>query len=1167
MAEVDEAQSNREANPEYDAGKDTYYADVQQDNEEVSLRALEDAARARLAERASAAEAPTAQPANPTTGFQRARTPEEERTRTVVREAAEGVVEAPIQAVGGAADAISNMSAGLADLAQEMDGFIDLSFDLPSSGNKAVDMIATAIGRPLDTLSKTGDLISPADTFIGAGTREISKFLTGFLPALRATKAAGLTGATGAVVAGGATGFAVFDPQDPNLANIIADQPIPDVLKKPFELLSTNPNDPQLINRAKNMIVESGVGLGAEAVVKGIQTAIKARNAMKANPDEFLPATISDEMYAPLGNFDDPLVSPRQPKTVKKKGAAEKLSEADEAIRKEAEIRRSGLQVVDLNNKEQVFINFGRISAPEDVKATMQGMADAFKGTIKEAQRGRIAQSQTKKLADDLGMDVEELLERQPGQAFNAEQVFAARELYTASGKKVEELAKRAASANAGEIDQFMLRKQLATHYAIQSEVLGVRAEAARALGAWRITSTGEQGARAISEIIERHGGAGVTKELAIRIASASAKGNLSPQALTMMARRGWMATTRDAVKEVYVLGMLWKPTTHLVNILSNSSMIGINIAERGIAAQISRITPGQGVQPGEAVSMLGAIPNAIGEGLEYGWKALKTGETGRVMSKTELREATITSERIAVEAKMKPAQAARFQESAVGRGIDLLGNINRLPGNALAAEDEFFKTVTYRAEVSALANREARLRGLQGEEATNFIAKTLQEPPAQMRLEAADAALYNTFQNTPGWFIRGLMMARDSGSMNPSFLTVPFLRTLGNISAATFERTPAAPLVRRWREDIVAGGARRDVAIARTAMGTMVMSTINEMANSGIITGAGPRNRADREALERTKWQAFSVRVGDTFVQYDRLDPMGSVLAFGALVNDAFNETELDEEDLTLWEQNMMPIGITMGEMLMNRTWAQGLTNTIGAIRAAQSGGSATQVVTSISRNFVPAASAFDFMREFTDPVSREPLDPFDAMKARLPIFSQNVLKRRDLWGQAIEPQEIWGSTFDLLSPSRVTRLVDSPIDEQMVRLEAGIERIRPNGSFDGVRINFREFPEAYDEYRILAGNEFKDPARFNLGARDFLNSVVTGNSPFSPVWNIQTDADRSAFISSTISSYRVKSAKAMMESGQHPELRALVNKRKQLKFEEGLPRDTEAPQIFGDQ
>src|SRR5690606_24038489 len=152
---------------------------------------------------------------------------------------------------------------------------------------------------------------------------------------------------------------------------------------------------------------------------------------------------LTDETFTKtIGDPERPMIEMRvkQPSPAGKK--AKKGLEATAGMTPDDLI--GGRGVIDAGEME-VFINFGRMSSPDDVKAVIADMAEKFKGDISEAQRGKITQAETEKMADALGMTMPDLLARRKGQAFNAEEIVAARKLYAASGEKLLE-ASRAAS-------------------------------------------------------------------------------------------------------------------------------------------------------------------------------------------------------------------------------------------------------------------------------------------------------------------------------------------------------------------------------------------------------------------------------------------------------------------------------------------------------------------------------------------------------------------------------------------------------------------------------------------------------------------------------------------------------------------------------------------------
>jgi len=202
------------------------------------------------------------------------------------------------------------------------------------------------------------------------------------------------------------------------------------------------------------------------------------------------------------------------------------------AITSAAEDAKAGRPARAIEPDDELFVNFARIDTPDDVKAVIRDMANALKPSVDKARRGVQTHDQTKALADDLGMTVEDLLARRKGQPLNAEESLAARRLWATSAAKLLEASRKAAEANAGQVDLYNFRRMLAIHHAIQSEVVAARTETARALQAWSIPagSGGMEKARNIELLLENMGGSQVSAELARRIfPQASVSHEVSP--------------------------------------------------------------------------------------------------------------------------------------------------------------------------------------------------------------------------------------------------------------------------------------------------------------------------------------------------------------------------------------------------------------------------------------------------------------------------------------------------------------------------------------------------------------------------------------------------------------------------------------------------------------
>ncbi len=1054
---------------------------------------------------------------------------------------AKGVTMESVPAVvGGVNDAVRNAATGLQSVGDWLDKNVGGSIPVPNTGNETLDLV---IQKPLEAFAKAlPDPVKAQESTTGHVIREGARFLTGFVPALRAFGGASVPAVIGA---GAVTDFATMDPNEKGLANLVG--AVPAIGKPIADYLGTDPDDNEALNRLRHAIEGAGFGMLAEGIIRGIKAVALARRAV---PEVDAQASLygsSTPGEALLSGVPDtaPLTVVGKPQPVDKLAASMNATETgvpDSVAAKGVagaadDASTNGMtRVAGEGGGPDVFVNFGRINAPEDVKQIIADTAAAYKGDINAARRGVQSNEQTAKLADELGMTAEDLLARRKGSPMNAEESLAARRLLNTSAEKLLEMARKAADMNAGAADQFNFRRMLAVHHAIQSEVIAARTETARALQAWSIPAgSGKvEAARSVQMLLDNMGGTAVSADLAKRMALLAGQG-VPAAAIANMARKGWAATTTDAVKEAYVMGLLWAPPTHIVNSASNLAVAFQQIYERGAAAKIGDALGSavdQRVVSGEAIAMTYGLVTSLKDAFRLAGRALKTGETGASTgSKVDLqREPAISTAAIARERQMTAPERAEFAESGMGRAIDFMGEVTRVPGRLLGAEDEFFKTIAYRSEVHAQSLRLATQEGRKGPDLWRRMAEIANDPPEHIRISAADAALYNTFQNETGKWGQMVMGVRNagvgpSGALNPIFLVLPFIKTPTNILRYSFERSPLAPLVGQWRDDIAAGGARQHLALARLGTGTAIFSTAMDMASNGQITGPGPADTGAREALTRQGWQPWSVKIGDKYYSYSRTDPFGMALAAAGTIAEMSKSRELSPEDYDEMQEQAAHVIAGISKSVVDKTYFRGATEVLEMIHGAERGeGGVTRFTDRQTGSLVPFNSALNFVRRGVDPTQREINSPSDAVAAKIAGMSDKLPPARNLWGEERKPQEVYGPTYNLFSPIAVTAQKESPIDAELERLNIGIDRIKKSGSFQNTQAYFRDHPDVYDEYVRLAGNELKHPA-WQMGAKDYLDAVVSGRHSMSDVYKIYSDGPeggKASFIRNTISEYR---------------------------------------------
>src|SRR5690606_7018157 len=125
------------------------------------------------------------------------------------------------------------------------------------------------------------------------------------------------------------------------------------------------------------------------------------------------------------------------------------------------------------------------------------------------------------------------------------------------------------------------------------------------------------------------------------------------------------------------------------------------------------------------------------------------------------------------------------------------------------------------------------------------------------------------------------------------------------------------------WRADFKAGGARRDLAVARVMLGTGFAAALYEAALEGKVTGSVPGDEAKNRFMRADGWQPYSVRIGDQWVSYSRLDPVATTIAVAADLAtkaDGMSDKQLDN-------YAMLMVASIMKSMA-DKTWLSGISD-----------------------------------------------------------------------------------------------------------------------------------------------------------------------------------------------------------------------------------------------
>lgn len=684
-------------------------------------------------------------------------------------------------------------------------------------------------------------------------------------------------------------------------------------------------------------------------------------------------------------------------------------------------------------------IRLDKLDSPQAIKRALV-QTEQVAGGFDAARRARITQAETRNLAADLGMTADDLLKRRKGQAFNAEEALAARQILARSATDLVNLARGIARIdNPGDEAEAAFREAWLRHAAIQEQVSGMTAEAGRALQQFRQTADSRDTGRVLSSLGEMLGGPDRLKDIAGRIVDLEDAGTTAG-GINRFALKALSPTWKDQAVELYINSLLSGPQTHVVNILSNTLTSLAQLPEHAAGAAVGvvrRALPGQAETDRVMFSEVGA--RAAGmifgakEGMRAAARAFLTGNSSDAASKVE----------------------NELMKAIPG----MAGSVIRTPTRLLSAEDELFKGVARRMELSGLAIRQAKAEGLTGKAARDRAGELMLDPPDDMLKRSFDYARYLTFQTPLEHGSAAAGLSRATQRRQELKLLLPFIRTPMNLLKFAAERSPAAPIMKSWRREYDAGGARRDMAVARMMLGTGIGAAMYEMAAAGQITGGGPSDPNLRRMMMANGWQPYSLKIGDTYYSYARLDPFSTTIGTAADLYELSDSLSDGEK-----EGSAMMLGAAILNNLSSKTWLSGLSSALEAVNDPDRYLSSF-VARTAGAIAVPAIIAQT--ARATDPLMREARSPLDRIRSRVPGLSNDLYPRRDVFGREMRQQG--GIGPDFVSPIWTSAARHHPTLNALVSAQAKITPPQRSYTEGGKRKEWT--PAEYDRLQEVTG------------------------------------------------------------------------------------------------
>ena len=535
-----------------------------------------------------------------------------------------------------------------------------------------------------------------------------------------------------------------------------------------------------------------------------------------------------------------------------------------------------------------------------DNLTSRQDVAQAIRDAAAENQdfigdrRGIVTDGQVMDLADALGMTFEKLSTRKIGQAFNAEQVVAARKLLIQSATTVSAAMQSAGRDDATDQEVMAYAEARDRHQMIQAQVAGITAEAGRALRAFRDISG--QMPTGLDQFVQQ--ATGKTLFQLREEAKLGAKLD-TPEKVSKYLQDAQKRTFGRMLLEYWINGLISGPSTHTTYMIGNT-LLAMEKAgpETATAAAIGALRgvlgrQGERVRMGEVGAQMKAALQGVPGGLEAALEALRSGATTRLPGEAVhprlplsgdqdlviareagnnlvtwsdlvpqvfgimrgLRDGVISGAKLVQAGGVEgsPLFGLKYQPTGyipdiAVRGMNALplGTALRVPSRFIAAIHSFFRSVNYSMDKSAQAYRVAAGENLAGTAFDARVADLRQNPTIEIMERARESATELTLMGRGSEFVQAVNRLTNANIFGFPILKFisPFVHIAGNIiDQSILQRTPVGILAPEIRADLSGanGNIAQDMAMARMITGSMLGLTFGGLAAEGYATGSGP--------------------------------------------------------------------------------------------------------------------------------------------------------------------------------------------------------------------------------------------------------------------------------------------------------------------------------------
>jgi hypothetical protein len=498
----------------------------------------------------------------------------------------------------------------------------------------------------------------------------------------------------------------------------------------------------------------------------------------------------------------------------------------------------------------------------------------------------------------------------------------------------------------------------------------------------------------------------------------------------------GWADKFGEFVVNSYISGL----ATTAVNAFSGIAKVGLLGTERILQA----VNPASKVKIGEVLPAFRGLMDGVLESAFFAKEGFLRGSP--------------------LDAAMPEIRGAIGTQEGATKVEKVLGEVIRTPSRLSVGVDEFFKSVFRRMEYNAQAYRLAS-SGKYGDTETVYNAlrtvntKTvdwkdniLKAPELATLPDSARVKLVDDVRN----FAKQATFQADLGSFGNKLLAlraahpwvapvIPFVKTPINIMKDALSYTPLG---------VFSKNTPTDVKVARTAIGMGITAALAQQVADDTVTGSYPKDAAKRNAMIAAGIPEYSVRIGNTYYSYARVEPLATIMGSAVdginAVRDYVSKPSYDSK-----KEKELVVDVVAGvtKNIVSKTYLEGISGLLQAVHDPERYGGS--FINGFAGLLVPSFIAAP--ARSADPYARVVTSFGEAVQNRIPNFGlglpipsrEELPVQSKLFGGARENPSYGFAAYTGLQTAPATR---NAIQEEVARTK--VDYNLPSKTLRGVEL-----------------------------------------------------------------------------------------------------------------